>query len=645
MSPPPRHQGFAWVALLSLVATAILAATTASAFPTNFDASADDVLAARAAVEPAALWERDDSDSKHGQHGGSSSGKYAQFKKPDYSKRGLDKLWALLEDARPVEKAHVTTVQPRPSQDDIAVPPSPSNLLGLSDASQWPVTDPAVNKARKYKLPKDFKYGVASAAFQVEGAAKADGKGPSQWDFCGHVTKGCIANNQTGDVTDNHYYKFKEDMARIVKMGVDSYSFSFAWSRILPFGNGPVNQPGLEHYDEVIDEAIDQGLEPVGTLYHWDFPLSLEFQYGSWRDERMVDDFVHYAATVLRRYGDRVRTWFTFNEPNNVCGPYLSGFPLNTTYDGELDGAQAYFHCARNLLRAHGKVYRLYEEMQRNGTLPKGQMSMKNDNSIALPHRPGNAEDIRAAKRHDAVLLGLWSDPVYSTGEWPAILRETIPTSILPDLTDEDRKLIRGTADFYAIDLYSVRVARATRAPGGLAACERNSSHPDWPQCVSSLPPDYQTISTDDTKVGGWPLGEQADAKAPWLYNSAGLVRNFLRQIKETWSGDMKIYLSEVGFAEPHENDKQYLEQIRLDSARTRYALDQLDEYVLAIHEDGANLGGVFFWSIMDNLEWNLGLNTRFGLQYVNYTSPGLDREYKQSFLRIRDYMKQNREQ
>ncbi|KAN0061164.1 hypothetical protein ACQY0O_006899 [Thecaphora frezii] len=637
--PPIRDSRMARKALVSLLATALIAAN-AFPFPGPGPASAalntsDPALGARAAADVGASLEA---------RKASAASRYAQFKHPDYSDADLAKLWALLEKDKPVEKANITHVVPRPSQDSIEVPPDPSHILGLSDAYQWRVADPACNKAAKYKLPKDFKYGVATAAFQVEGAAKTDGKGPTNWDYCGHGFPGCIANNQTGDIADNHYYQYKEDLARIKKMGVEAYSFSFSWARIYPFGNGPVNEAGLKHYDDIIDEAIAQGIEPVGTLYHWDFPLSLEFQYGSFRSEKIVDDFVRYAETVLRRYGDRITTWMTFNEPNNICGRYQTGYPLNVTYDGDLDGAQSYFHCAKHLLLAHAKVYRLYQELQKNGTVAKGEMGLKNDNSIALPHRPGNAEDVRAAKRHDAILIGMWSDPIYSTGEWPAIMRETMPTSILPVISDEDKQLILGTADFYAIDLYSVRVARATRAPGGLAACERNSSHSDWPACVSGLAPDYQSIATSDEEVGGWPLGELADPNAPWLYNSAGLVRQFLRQIRDTWSGDKKIYLSEVGFAEPYENEKQYLEQIRLDSARTRYVLDQLAEYQLAIHEDGIKLGGVFFWSMLDNLEWNLGLNTRFGLQYVNYTSYAGDRHYKQSFLRIRDFFAQYKE-
>ncbi|KAJ1022420.1 hypothetical protein NDA16_003409 [Ustilago loliicola] len=456
------------------------------------------------------------------QDAANSSDPFAAYRNPTYTQEDLDSLWALLEDKKPVIKANITEVTPRPSQDSIYVPPDPAQrttILGLSSAYEWPPSGQGCNKDAGLKFPSNFRWGVATAAFQVEGAAKADGKAPSNWDMCRHYIPSCIANNDTGDVADNHYYQYKEDLARLKKMGGKIYSFSFSWSRIFPFGNGPVNEDGLKHYDDVINEALEQGLEPVATLHHWDTPLSLEFQYGSFRDARIVDDYVRYANTVLRRFGDRVKTWVTFNEPNQICSAYQSGYPYNSTYNGDLSPQQGLFYCAKNLFLANGKTHKLYHELIKNGTIAKGEMAFKNDNSISLPHRTGNEEDIRAAERHDAVLLGLWSDP-----------------------------------------------------------------------------------------------------------------------IRDRWSGNMTIYLSEVGFAEPFESSKTTLSQITLDAARARYVIDRLEEYLLAIHKDGLNLGGVFFWSLLDNLEWASGLDLRFGLQYVNYTTHGLDRHYKQSFLRIRDF-------
>lgn len=575
------------------------------------------------------------------QDAANSSDPFAAYRNPSYAQEDIDKLWSLLEDKKHVVTANITKVTPRPSQDSVYVPPDPakpSTILGLPTAYEWPPEGQGCNKDAGLKFPSSFKWGVATAAFQVEGAAKTDGKGPSNWDMCGHYFPGCIANNGTGDVTDNHYCQYKEDLARLKKMGGKIYSFSFSWARIFPFGNGPVNEAGLKHYDAVINEALEQGLEPVATLHHWDAPLSLEFQYGSFRDARIVDDYVRYADTVLRRFGDRVKTWVTFNEPNQICSAYQSGYPYNTTYDGDLTPQQSLFYCAKNLLLANGKTHKLYHELVKNGTIAKGEMAFKNDNSVSLPHRTGNDEDIRAAERHDAVYLGLWSDPVYSSGDWPQILLDTISEEVLPRFNESEKAIVKGAADFYAIDLYSIRISRATRAPGGLAACERNVTHPDWPSCTSSNISDSQTISSDATGDAVWPLGELADPRSSWLYNSAGLVRNFLRQIRDRWSGDMTIYLSEVGFAEPFESSKTTISQIAYDAARTRYVIDQLGEYLLAIHEDGLNLGGVFFWSLVDNLEWASGLDLRFGLQYVNYTTHALERHYKQSFLRIRDF-------
>ncbi len=343
----------------------------------------------------------------------------------------------------------------------------------------------------------------------------------------------------------------------------------------------------------MINEALAQGLEPVATLHHWDTPLALEFEYGSFRSPRIVDDYMRYADTVLRRYGDRVKTWITFNEPNPdlrrvpVVTPTTS--PILATSMGARASSTAPSICSSPMVRHTSCTTNLIT----NGTLPEGEMAFKNDNSIALPHRTGNEEDIKAAERHDAVMLGLWSDPVYSTGDWPQLLTDTIPASVLPRFNESEKAIVKEAADFYAIDLYSIRVSRATRAPGGLAACVSNDTHPDFPSCTSGSDSDTQTISSNVTGNAVWPLGELADPRAPWLYNSAGLVRQFLRQIRDRWSCDKKIYLSEVGFAEPYEDKKTTNSQIALDSARTRYVIDQLEEYLLAIHEDGLNLGGV----------------------------------------------------
>lgn len=193
-------------------------------------------------------------------------------------------------------------------------------------------------KNESWKFPSGFFWGVSSAAYQIEGAMQAEGRGPSVWDIFTHRSTEITVSNDTGDVGCNEYYLYKQgalqifakmfgvlimsDIARIAALGVPYYSFSISWSRIFPFGKGPVNELALQHYDDLIDTCLQYGVKPVVTLFHWDLPLFLQNQYGGWLSEEIVDDYVAYAKVVFERYGNKVSHWFTMNEPIVFCGEY-----------------------------------------------------------------------------------------------------------------------------------------------------------------------------------------------------------------------------------------------------------------------------------------------------------------------------------
>lgn len=199
------------------------------------------------------------------------------------------------------------------------------------------------SKNESWKFPSGFWWGVASAAYQIEGAAADEGRGPTVWDVFTHRATEITVGNETGDVGDNQYYLYKqglwfvyqrqcfnkpladnrtEDIVRIAALGVPYYSFSISWSRILPFGRGPVNELALKHYDDLIDTCLQYGVKPMVTLFHWDLPLYLQNLYGGWLSEEIVDDFAEYARIVFTRYGNRVSHWFTVNEPIVFCQEY-----------------------------------------------------------------------------------------------------------------------------------------------------------------------------------------------------------------------------------------------------------------------------------------------------------------------------------
>lgn len=159
-----------------------------------------------------------------------------------------------------------------------------------------------------------FWWGVAGASYQIEGAVKAEGRGPTIWDVMSHRVTNAIVDNFTADITDNNYYMYKQDIARIAALGVKAYSFSIAWARIMPFGRGPVNQEAIDHYNDVINTCIEYNVIPLATLYHWDMPLYLQDTYGGWLSENIVNDFVEYARVAFGAFGDRVNHWFTVNE-------------------------------------------------------------------------------------------------------------------------------------------------------------------------------------------------------------------------------------------------------------------------------------------------------------------------------------------
>ena len=168
-------------------------------------------------------------------------------------------------------------------------------------------------------FPDNFLWGSASAAYQVEGAWDLDGKGASVWDTFVRIP-GKTFENTTGNIAVDHYHRYKEDIALMAEQGLSAYRFSIAWSRIFPTGNGAINQAGLQFYDDLINELIEHNIEPVVTLYHWDIPQALQDAYGGWESRKIVDDFTHYAVTVFKHYGNRVKYWVTLNEQNVFIG-------------------------------------------------------------------------------------------------------------------------------------------------------------------------------------------------------------------------------------------------------------------------------------------------------------------------------------
>ncbi len=416
-------------------------------------------------------------------------------------------------------------------------------------------------------FPQGFLWGAATSAYQIEGQPLADGAGPSIWHRFTH-TPGRIANGETGDLACDHYRRWEEDIAVMVELGLTAYRFSVAWGRVLPEGRGRVNQKGLDFYQRLVDRLLKHDIQPMVTLYHWDLPTALHDR-GGWLNPDSPAWFAEYAQVLFRAMDDRVPRWITLNEPWVVTVP------------GYLDGEMAPGHrdpfeaprVAHHLLLAHAEAVVAYRAMGRQ------QIGL----AVNLePQHPASdtPENQAAAVRRDAFINRWFLDPLF-LGRYPAELA-CIFADAWPTWSDSDLARIHtaGT-DFIGVNYYS----------RGL---------------VQSVP-------------GAWPLGAirvtPTDARCTsmgWEIYPAGLTETLL-WLTDRY-GNLPLYLTENGAAcdDPPPLDGQVSDLDRVDYLRT---------HLLAAHtaiEQGVNLRGYFFWSLLDNFEWAQGYAKRFGLIHVD---------------------------
>jgi hypothetical protein len=274
----------------------------------------------------------------------------------NHSDDSLAALWNQVGPIQPPKHNGIDFVEPTA---ELAEYPAPGSFHGLVASRDSNLTSK--------KLPKNFMWGVASSSYQIEGAAKEDGKGPSIWDLLAHRVPGLVSDGTTGDVVAEHYYMYKQDIRRLKLLGIPAFSPSISWPRLFPFGRGAVNSLAVQHYDDVMSELIFFGITPVITLFHWDTPLALFNEYGGWTNPQIVDDFFDYAKFIITRYDAYVPVWYTINEPQ-YCNWQYSTYPDDGTYwpkygnwtKGAEGKAQRRFLCGHYTLLAHAKVAKWY---------------------------------------------------------------------------------------------------------------------------------------------------------------------------------------------------------------------------------------------------------------------------------------------
>lgn len=413
-------------------------------------------------------------------------------------------------------------------------------------------------------FPEDFTWGVSSSAYQVEGGWDADGKGPSIWDNFTHVP-GNIKNNDTGDIACDSYNKVEEDIYLLRALGVKNYGFSLSWSRIFPSGrNNSINSHGVDYYNRLIDGLVANNITPIVTLYHWDLPQALQ-DIGGWESSALIDLFDSFADFCFQTFGDRVKFWITFNEPQVIAwfGYGAGTFPPNVN-----DPGSAPYRVAHILLKAHARVYHTYDDKYRASQ--GGVIALCPNIDWVEPKTPSDPRDIEAADRYLQFLVGWFTHPIFKNGDYPDVMKwkvgnrselQNLPSSRLPVFTAEEREYIRGTADVFCFNTYTSKIV----------------THATTRLRPFSYMYDQEVLTKVDSS---WPSSAIADHRA-----AAWGLRRLLNWIKEEY-GNPPIYIIENGVGIKTKSDID-------DNSRIFYYKTYIDEALKGTSVCFCSVGGV----------------------------------------------------
>ncbi|WP_035839714.1 GH1 family beta-glucosidase [Kitasatospora azatica] len=439
-------------------------------------------------------------------------------------------------------------------------------------------------------LPAGFRFGAATAAYQIEGAHDQDGRGPSIWDTFSH-TPGRTLDGATGDTACDHYHRYREDVALLRGLGVDDYRFSIAWTRLLPQGTGPVNRAGLAFYDRLIDELLAAGISPAVTLYHWDLPQALDDR-GGWRVRETAEAFAEYAALAAEHYGDRVERWITLNEP--YCSAFV-GHAEGRHAPGAQEGRGA-LAAAHHLLVAHGLAVR---ELRAAGVREVG-ITLNLDRVDAASRLP---EDLAALRRAEVLHNEVWTEPLFA-GRYPTLERETwAGLADGPWRLPGDLELIGAPLDFLGVNFYR---------PITVAAAPHREADPERRTAVDVGVVELDPYGTRHTTMG-WPVVPTA-------------LGELLLGLDSRYPNLPPVWITENGSAEP---DTLTADGAVHDTDRIDYLADHLTAVADAVAA-GVDVRGYYVWSLLDNFEWARGYQQRFGLVHVDYDT--LTRTPKDSY-------------
>ena len=443
---------------------------------------------------------------------------------------------------------------------------APAALTNLAtSASGQSVPSTAAGRS----FPPGFLWGSATASYQVEGAVNEDGRGPSIWDTFSH-TPGKTNNGDTGDVADDHYHRYKEDVQLMKDLGLKTYRFSVAWPRVFPQGTGTPNPKGLDFYNRMLDELLAAGIQPYCTLFHWDLPQALEDK-GGWQSRATSEAFANYAGYVAERLSDRVHHFMTLNEMRSFVGGYESerhapGLKLPPA------GVNQVRH---NAVLAHGLGVQAIRAHAKPGT----KVGLAENATACVPVIE-TPEHIAAAKKATreanagyltAIMEGRYTDAYLARAAADA-----------PKFTDADMKAIGSPIDFVGLNIYTPAYVRADDSPSGFAMVRPPASYPHM--------------------------------MSPWLHVGPEALYWGPKLAAENWN-IKEIYITENGASS---TDVLTPDGHVYDSDRVMYLRNYLTQLHRAVSE-GVPVRGYFCWSLMDNYEWADGYAYRFGIHYVDF--------------------------
>ncbi|KAM0947212.1 putative beta-glucosidase [Dioscorea sansibarensis] len=449
-------------------------------------------------------------------------------------------------------------------------------------------------------FPHGFVFGVATSAYQVEGARNEGGRGDSIWDvFC--ETKGNIKDGKNGDVAVDQYHRYKEDVELMSKLGFDAYRFSISWSRIFPDGLGTkINEDGIAYYNNLINFMLEKGIQPYVTLYHWDLPQNLHESIGGWLSEKIAEYFAIYAEACFANFGDRVKHWITLNEPLQTTlnayghGKFAPGRHENSTVEPYL--------AAHHQLLAHAAAVAVYRKKYK--AIQNGQIGLVVDCEWAEAFSD-KLQDKSAAQRRLDFHLGWFLDPIFF-GDYPAVMRERLGDR-LPKFSDADTELVKDSVDFLGLNHYTSRYITHATNTGALHYYA------------------IQEMERIEKSEGGEMIGDKAASE--WLCIVPWGIRKVLNYIAKKYR-NLPIYVTENGM-DDEDCETASIEEFLDDKKRVGYFKGYLAAVAQAIR-DGVDVRGYFAWSFVDNFEWDQGYTKRFGIVYVDYKN-GLTRHPKSS--------------